>query len=320
MLPTPSAPEEELLWFGGSFDGYVVTVYSGNLQPLTYRTLEEHESGRLPVYGLTMARAALFGFTRWHHHTSVGGSMAPEWVRCMRALLERIRELVYARDARRSPQADKPAAVEDRVMDAYERLLEGYARWGGYRAHGWTDFPDERNYHGPLVWSEQDCALRFALELEREWPQCVHMEFPIGKATRADYDPDVERRQRVDVAVSDQREFVEDKDSQERFRVMPHEAFFEVKWFTKGWRGGRFERDAVRRVDSVLADVKKLARHVELGRCAVGAVLTVDDEEYFAEHADRDDWPPGIWWLQLSPAVLERRGLLHAPVESPKGA
>jgi hypothetical protein len=88
-------------------------------------------------------------------------------------------------------------------MNAFDRLLVGYADWGGYRYHGWTSYEDPRNFQGPVVWSERDCDLRFAFELEREWPRAVHIEFAIPKASRVGYDPVTEKFQRVDVAISD---------------------------------------------------------------------------------------------------------------------
>jgi len=197
-------------------------------------------------------------------------------------------------------------------MDAYERFLEEYARWGGYRFHGWTDFPDTRNYQGPVIWSEADCALRFALELERAFPRSVHMEFAIGKATRLDYQPDGEKRQRVDVVVSDLSAFLEDEHSQERFQTHQHAAFIETKWLVKGWRGQRFERDAVKRAASVAADIRRLARNLELGRCLVAAVLVVDDEEYYSTtEPGGNENNARVWRLIASPRTLEERGLIH---------
>src|SRR5262249_14998621 len=157
--------------------------------------------------------------------------------------------------------------IRDRLMNAFDRLLVAYASWGGHAFHGWTNYQDEQNFLGPVIWSERDCGLRFALELEREWPGAVHMEFAIGKATRADFDAAVEKAQRVDLAVSDLGSFSEDATSQERFRTLRHEAFIEVKWLLKGWRGQAFEMDARKRVLAVPVDLAKLARHAQLGRC-----------------------------------------------------
>jgi hypothetical protein len=206
--------------------------------------------------------------------------------------------------------------IQDKVMNAFERFLLGYADWGGHRFYGWTDYSDPRNYQGPVIWSERDCGLRFSLELEREWPQCTHMEMPIGKATRVDYDPTVERRQRVDVAVSDLASFVEDESSQERYRTHRHEAFFEIKWLLKGWRGRTFEMDARKRVASIPPDTAKLARHMELGRCAVAGMLVVDDEGYFLENGMVDEWPADVWRLVAGPDALARRSLMRRRASS----
>lgn len=313
ILPPPEADETALLRFAGTFDGYVVRPL--DLPDLVERVLASNERGELVELSLTMSRAVLFGFSRWHHMTDHSLGLPSTWTRCMRALVERIREHVTSREAGRRPEPNSLAAIEDGVMDAYERLLEVYAQWGGYRFHGWTDFPDTRNYQGPVVWSEADAALRFALELEREFPRSVHMEFAIGKATRSDYEPDVEKRQRVDLVVSDLSAFIEDETSQERFQTTRHGAFIETKWLVKGWRGYRFERDATKRATSVYEDIAKLGRHVTLGRCQVAAVLVFDDEDYFfAEGAAASpvtEPVPGVWMLVVGPSTLEARGLLH---------
>ena len=69
ILPAPDSEPEVLLHFAGTFDGYAV-------RPDLSRWLPEHflpwfqEHGRLPALSLTMARAVLFGFQRWHHMTT----------------------------------------------------------------------------------------------------------------------------------------------------------------------------------------------------------------------------------------------------------
>jgi hypothetical protein len=60
-----------------------------------------------------------------------------------------------------------------------------------------------------------------------------------SKSSRSDYDRASEGFQRVDVAVSDLSAFVEDDGAFDRFRAHTHEAFFEVKWFVKGWGNNR---------------------------------------------------------------------------------
>jgi hypothetical protein len=311
ILPSPRAGDEALLRFAATFDGYVVRPV--DMGDWVAQLLESYKCGERFDLSLTMARAALFGFARWEHHTGgYSAHMERQFAGCMQALVERIRELVLAREAGRRPVPGSLLDLEDGVMDAYGRFLEGYAMWGGHRFHGWTDFPDTHNFQGPLVWSEGDCALRFALELERVFPQQVHMEFAIGKSTRLDYEKDAERRQRVDLVVSDLSGFEEDETSQERFQTLVHGAFIEAKWLVKGWEGQRFERDATKRVASVHADIAKLARHIRLGRCQVAAALVVDDEDYFRTHSDQlDRSTDRVWRLVAGPDTLERHGLLH---------
>src|SRR5215211_2698129 len=288
-LPPPDSDWEALVHFSGTFDGYVVKPNVPALAAFSDRARREYDAeGTLPD-GLTLLRTALFGEQRRDYHGG-GYGIDDATLRYVRALVARIRELVVS-GANIAPAPWAPGGVHDKVMNAYDRLLVGYASWGGHRFHGWTRYEDQRNFLGPVIWSERDCGLRFALELEREWPGAVHMEFAVGKATRTDFDSTAERAQRVDVAVSDLSSFVEDATSQERYRTHRHEAFFEVKWLLKGWRGESFEMDARRRVAAVPADLAKLAHHAELGRCVVAAMLVFDDESYFHEHGDTENWP-----------------------------
>jgi len=136
------------------------------------------------------------------------------------------------------------------------------------------------------------------------------MEFPIGKATRVDYDPETEKRQFVDVAVSDLSMFAEDDTSQDRYVSHQHEAFFEVKWLKKGWRGQRFEQDAKKQIEAIPIDLAKLENHMDLGRCRVAGMVIFDDEGYFAEHGGDIEWPDSIWRLLVGEEALRSRGLL----------
>ena len=321
MLPAPQATDEQLLHFAGTFDGYLVRPTM--LPDFIARFQAAYERGERPALGLTAARTVLFAYSRWHHMTSWEGSLPDTWRPSLHWLAEIIRAHVARREAGVPLPTGTLAAVQDGVMDAYERLVEGYAKWGGYRWHGWTDFPDSHNYQGPVVWSEADASLRFAMELERQFPHAVHMELAIGKATRLDYDPDIERRQRVDLVVSDMSSFVEDETSQTRFQTLTHQAFIETKWLVKGWRGNRFEQDAIKRAASVWADTAKLTRHLQLGRCQVAAVLVIDDENYFSEHSPPDA-PPAVdaeadevWRLVVGPRALRDRGMLLAGDQAP---
>lgn len=185
-LPPRDAPWRELVSFAGSFDGYSVFPSDGGLQ----RFVEDGRArfgadGSLPE-GMTLLRTALHGEQR-ANYWSDGDPPTREEMRYIHALVERLRELIMS-SAHVAPQQWSPAGIRDKLSNAFERLLVGYASWGGYRSHGWTRETDGENYLGPVIWSERDCGLRFALELEKEWPGATHMEFALGKSTLADYD------------------------------------------------------------------------------------------------------------------------------------
>ena len=311
LLPRPQAPWEELVYFAGAFDGTAVIASMHGLQPFALGWRERFlKDGELPG-GLTMLRTALQGEQRVNYWSDEGDP-EPAGMRHVHALVERIRELVKA-GVHLQPDPATDDGVRDRVMNAFDRLVAGYARWGGYRYHGWTSYEDPKNYLGPVIWSERDCDLRFAMELEREFPERVHMEFAIAKYTRADYDPTKEAKQRVDLAVSDLSAFGEDDESYGRFRGKRHQAFFEVKWFLNGFGDNR---DARNRLAAIPAYRDKLAHHAELDRCAVAGMLIVDDEDYghangyYRSHHDAEQWPSSVWLLYLGRWTLIRRGLL----------
>lgn len=308
MLPAPRSGWDELVHFAGTFNGYRVQPNVTHAAAALDEARAHFDAqGAPPPAGLASLRALLF-FTQRADHFGGGYDADGADLPLAQALVEEIRERVAARDkaqeGRSEPEADVVGEIEDRLMDAFDRLVAAYERWGGHRYHGWTSYEDPRNYFGPVIRSEGDCVLRFAMELEREWPEAVHTEFPVSKANFANYDPAAERRQRVDLAVTDLSRFVEDETSQERFRSLRHQVFIEAKWFTKGWRGGPFEMDAKKRVASVEADARKLANHLRLGRCAVAAVLVVDDEDYLYENSDTSEWPADVWRLVVGPQAL----------------
>jgi hypothetical protein len=297
-----------LVFFAGAFDGSVVAPTPRGVRELAWESRGRFlVDGALPE-GLTMLRTVLLGEQRLDHWSDEAGRPEPDAMRHIHALVEAMRALVDA-GAHILPDASTVGGVHDKVMNAFDRLLVGYAVWGGHRYHGWTTYEDPSNFLGPVIWSERDCDLRFAFELEREWPQAVHMEFAISKASRLDYDKAAERFQRVDVAVSDLSGFGEDNSSFQRFRSHRHEAFFEVKWFLKGWGDNR---DAKNRLADIPADVAKLANHARLGRCAIAGMLIVDDEGYFQQHGSIDNWPTEVWRLYVGPRALTCRGLIPA--------
>lgn len=165
---------------------------------------------------------------------------------------------------------------------AYLRMLQGYARWGGHSYYGWTEQTDPRNYLGPAIWSEADCVLRFAFELEKDFPGQVHLELPMATWTLQDYDPKLDARQYVDLVVSDFSNFVADGDAQTRFKTKRHDLFVEVKYFKKAAHGP-FKFDLKKKLPSVSADIARLNRHMERGHCRHAAMLVVDDGNFWEE-------------------------------------
>ena len=210
------------------------------------------------------------------------------------------------RQGKKGPSVEEIRAALDR---AHHKFLEGYLRWGGFRYHGWTEQSDSANYRGPAVWSEADIVLRLAHALEQEFPDQIHAEFNIANWTRADYDKERDRKQRIDIAVSDTSALQDGPRAQENFRNLTHYLFIEVKWMPKGWWGEAWEGlEARKRVASIAADANRLARHLELGRCMVAAVFVVDDECLFDHMKPNIDWPDLVHVLTASPKALTQHG------------
>lgn len=197
-------------------------------------------------------------------------------------------------------------SIRAALHEAFDRFLGVYEQSGGHRYHGWTDYDDPANYRGPTFWSEHDCVYRLALELERDFPRHVHLELPVARWSFADFNAVGDRRQFVDLVVSDLAAFSEDDTSQHRFMTHAHDLFVEAKLFPAGC-SKRWRYDHVRKVDHVVLDAVRLAEHVARGHCRFAAVLVVDDDNLFEGERNRLEWPPGIELLIASPAELERR-------------
>jgi hypothetical protein len=188
---------------------------------------------------------------------------------------------------------------------AFARFLVSYGEYGGHRFHGWTDYGDPENYQGPMFWSEGDCVFRLALELEREFPGQVHLEVPVARWVFNDFNPKTDRRQFVDLVVSDLSSFERDgpaERAEQRFTTHRHEIFIEAKYFPHG-SSGRWRFDHIRKIPSILADAERLAAHLERGHCKVAAVLVVDNDNLFEDHRHNYEWPSNVELLVASPAA-----------------
>lgn len=199
-----------------------------------------------------------------------------------------------------------PEEVRARLNTSFGRFLSVYGRFGGHNYYGWDHQDDPRNFRGPTFWTEGDCAFRFGVELEAAFPLCVHYEFPIAAWSIGDFDKQIDKREYVDLVVTDLHDFVEDDTSQERFWAHEHALFVEVKYLSAGssktWR-----HDAESKVPSVYADAARLERHLERGHCLAAACLVVDDDGLFEELYDPGLWPPEVALLLANPAALTRK-------------
>ena len=195
------------------------------------------------------------------------------------------------------------------LQSAFDRFLRVYAVSGSHRFYGWNDYGDGRNYKGPLLWTEGDCAFRFALALEAVFPGLVHFEFPIARWSVWEFDRERDRKQFVDVVVSDLSTFVEDDTSDERFRRHRHDLFVEVKHIGFGSER-RWFFDARKKLPAIGADARRLAEHVNRNHCALAAILVVDDDCIYESNRDLvGEIPSTVVELVASPRQLHDRGI-----------
>lgn len=203
------------------------------------------------------------------------------------------------------------------LLAAFHKFLNEYRRWGGYRYHGFTAQEDPENFRGQAILSEADIVLRLAPLLSSNFPEAseVHAEFNIANWTRADYNKEEDRTQRIDLTVSDFSVIKPGPGAQEEFRNLVHWLFIEAKWVPKGWWGGPWEGlEGKKRVEAISKDAWRLQRHLELGRCLVAAVFVVDDECLFDYLYKLFDWPRDVPVLVASPSALAQAGHEEDPL------
>lgn len=172
----------------------------------------------------------------------------------------------------------------------------------------WLDevFEDFRlDYQGAptAVWSEADVAFRLATCLDKRFPGRVHMEFPIAQWTRHDVDKSIDKRQFIDVVVTDEG-LAGGEGIWSALRTHQYLLFAEVKWLPRGSRGPwRF--DHIRKIDAVNRDARRLARHLELRRCLYAAVFVADHDGVFASEYQSLSWPPDVRLYIARPTAPE---------------
>lgn len=198
------------------------------------------------------------------------------------------------------------------LRSAYLNLLRGYRNWGGFGYHGWTEKKDPDSYYGPAIWSRQDCVFRFGKALEREFPERVHLDLKISKATTGTFDSTVDRRQTVDIAVTIPGLYSREM-SQRRFKGLRHDLFVEVEWLKKGrWLNAD---QLVKRCANVQQDLIDLQRSIDRGRCEFAAMVIVDDEGFLDFHGDLLKWPPDVIPLIISPGAIQEHHLGNGSIE-----
>jgi len=195
---------------------------------------------------------------------------------------------------------------------AYLNLLRGYRNWGGFGYHGWTTRKDPDSYPGPAIWTRQDCVFRLGRALEREFPDRVHLGLKISKSTTESFDPEIDRRQSVDITVTVPGLYTREMSSR-RFRNLRHDLFVEVEWLKKGrWLN---TEQLVKRCGRIQQNLINLQRSIDTGRCEFAAMLIVDDEGFLDFHGDLIRWPPDVIPLIVSPSEVVELGLDDGSVD-----
>jgi hypothetical protein len=194
--------------------------------------------------------------------------------------------------------------ITEATRRAFDRFLELYATFGQHLFHGSADFRDPRTYRGPMFWTEADCVFRLGVELDREFPQCVHLGFELSASTLHPYEGS--DRGEVDLAVSDLADFEANEISHQRFGSRQHELFVEAKYLPKG----HFPRDIKRKIErDIPVNIRSQQARLQAGRCQVAACLIVDDEDHVFRAIERGDLsvPSEVLLLHACPAILAGR-------------
>jgi hypothetical protein len=193
--------------------------------------------------------------------------------------------------------------VTDRTLDrgiaaAFTSLLRLYEEHGGHNYYGYRGQGDERNYKGPVFWTEGDCQYQLALALEQQFPGMVHIEMPVAHYMRWDYNTEKHRRQFVDVVVSDLSGFDTERDC---FAKRTDDLFVEVKY--AGNSSPPYYGDKLKRIfhpNYLPADLERCAVSVADGWCRRAAVLLVDDNDLLNNKIGRlEELPP--WAVEKMP-------------------
>jgi hypothetical protein len=207
------------------------------------------------------------------------------------------------------PDPIDEARVRAALERAFAKLRIEYEQSGGWLYPGPKDAEEDWGWIGPYAWWEADFAHRYAMLLEEDFPGAVHLEMPINERMRADLDPlpeGVKRRnpQYIDIVVTDLASLdhlpATARGAGAAFRSRRHEAFIEVKWFPKAakrWDGPDFDRF----IRSVPADIERLDAHLNAGRCAVAAMLVVDDRGRFLPRLSQHTLREGVLVFGLTP-------------------
>lgn len=195
-------------------------------------------------------------------------------------------------------------ALAQGLQRSFGRLVEVYRESGGYLFHGYGGQHDPDNYKGPTFWSEGDAQLRLALALEDEFPGRVHIEVPVCSFMFANFNSKGERRQFIDVVVSDLSDFDPD-DPTQIFAEREHDVFIEIK-FT-GVSSPPFQKQSIDTIfEAFPKDLRRLEWNLALNRCRVAAALLVDDRGLLDDVERRVAWSTRVMPLLLSPPQLER--------------
>jgi hypothetical protein len=192
---------------------------------------------------------------------------------------------------------------------AFGRFLLLYAKFGQHRFHGAADYRDPRTYTGPMLWTEDDCVFRLALELEKEYPGWVHMGWQFSKYCIYPWEPARgDKKSEIDLVVSDLTGFEPDDRSHHRFGERQHELFLEAKHLSKG----HFGVDVNRKIkEDIPTNLAAQVVRLKTRRCLVAAMLVVDEEDHVSRAIEQGKLspPPEIRFLLASPSELGRHGI-----------
>jgi len=165
---------------------------------------------------------------------------------------------------------------EQFLKKVWPKVVEFFGQFGPANYTGYLG-GKKQGWLGPYVWSEDGDVVRIITKFcEDEFGFLnVHNESPIDKFRYENFERCHEKREFIDVDVTD----ASDCKSEEDFRKLTHTLFIEVKHISKG----SIYKDPEKKINGFCYDCAKLQHKIKEGRCKYAIAILIDDGDLKGE-------------------------------------